>query len=120
MAGQWIFKKGNGRNGYGSPRSSTQNKLGIGNRPDIVVIEKKSKTCYIIDVACPFDARIEKKKTEKKDASCNLKYVIFKFYKGEVNKVFVIPIIIRALGLVTKRFKSYQEQLKCDVRMEVV
>ena len=31
------------------------------NRPDIVVIEKKSKACYIIDVACPFDTRIEKK-----------------------------------------------------------
>ena len=38
------------------------------NRPDIVVIEKKSKTCYIIDVACPFDTRIEKKEMEKKDA----------------------------------------------------
>ena len=90
------------------------------NRPDIVVIEKKSKTCYIIDVACPFDTRIEKKEMEKKDAYCDLKYEIFKVYKGEINKVFIIPIIIGALGSVTKRFKSYLEQLNCDVQMEVV
>ena len=90
------------------------------NRPDIVVIEKKSKTCYIIDVACPFDTRIEKKEMEKKDAYCDLKYEIFKVYKGEVNKVFIIPIIIGALGSVTKRFKSYLEQLKCDVQLEYV
>ena len=90
------------------------------NRPDIVVIEKKSKTCYIIDVACPFDTRIEKKEMEKKDAYGDLKYEIFKVYKGEVNKVFIIPIIIGALGSVTKRFKSYLEQLKCDVHLEVV
>ena len=36
------------------------------NRPDIVVIEKKSKKCYIIDVACPFDTRIEEKEMERK------------------------------------------------------
>ena len=36
------------------------------NRPDIVVIEKKSKTCYIIDVACPFDTRIEKKEMKER------------------------------------------------------
>ena len=50
------------------------------NRPDIVVIEKKSKTCYIIDVACPFHTTIEKKETEKKDAYCDLMYEIFKVY----------------------------------------
>ena len=57
---------------------------------------------------------------EKKDAYGDLKYEIFKVYKGEVNKVFIIPIIIGALGSVNKRFKSYLEQLKCDVHLEVV
>ena len=90
------------------------------NMPDIVVIEKKSKTCYLIDVACPFDTRIEKKELEKKDAYCDLKYEIFKVYKGEVNKVFIIPIIIGALGSITERFKSCLEELKCIVQMEVV
>ena len=57
---------------------------------------------------------------EKKDTYCDLIYEIVKDYKGEINKVFIIPIIIGALGSVTKRFKSYLEQLKCDVQMEVV
>ena len=54
---------------------------------------------------------------EKKDAYCDLKYEIFKVHKGEVNKVLIIPVIIGALGSVTKRFKSDLEQLKCEVRM---
>ena len=57
---------------------------------------------------------------EKKDAYWDLKYEMFKIYKGEVKKVLIIPVIIGALGSVTKRFKSYLEQLKCEVRMEVV
>ena len=57
---------------------------------------------------------------EKKDAYCDLKYEIFKVYKGEVNKVFIIAVIFGALCSVTKRFKSYLELLKCDVQMEVV
>ena len=32
------------------------------NRPDITVIDKKSKKCMLIDPACPFNTRIERKK----------------------------------------------------------
>ena len=42
---------------------------------------------------------------EKKDAYCDLKYEIFKVYKGEINKVFIILIIIAALGSVTNDSK---------------
>ena len=45
-------------------------------------------------MGCPFDARIKKKEMVEKDAYWNLKYEIFKVYKDEVNKVFIIPIII--------------------------
>ena len=37
------------------------------NRPDIVVLEKKERVCYIIDVACPFDMRVLEKEREKID-----------------------------------------------------
>ena len=33
-------------------------------RPDITVIDKKSEKCLLIDPACPFDTRIEKKEAE--------------------------------------------------------
>ena len=36
------------------------------NRPDIVVMEKEGRVCYIIvDVACPFDTRVAEKEREK-------------------------------------------------------
>ena len=35
------------------------------NGPDITVIDKKSKKCLLIDPACPFDTRIEKKRRRK-------------------------------------------------------
>ena len=37
------------------------------NRPDIVVMEKASRVCQIIDVACPFDTRIAENEREKID-----------------------------------------------------
>ena len=37
------------------------------NRPDIVVLEKDGRVCFIVDVACPFDTRVAKKETEKID-----------------------------------------------------
>ena len=35
------------------------------NRPDIVVLEKKGRVCYIIHVACPFDMQVLEKQQEK-------------------------------------------------------
>ena len=37
------------------------------NRPDIVVLEKEGRVCFIVDVACPFDTRVAKKETERID-----------------------------------------------------
>ena len=35
------------------------------NRPDIVVLEKTSRKCLLIDIACPFDTRVANKEKEK-------------------------------------------------------
>ena len=48
------------------------------NRPDITVIDKKSEKCLLIDPACPFDTRIEKKEAEKRLNYSELKYQIAK------------------------------------------
>ena len=69
------------------------------NRSDITVINKKSKKCILIDPACPFDTCIPKK--EKKGTNYSeLKYKIAKLWK--MKKVEVIPVVIVALGTVTK------------------
>ena len=43
------------------------------NRPDIVLLEKEGRVCFIVDVACPFDTRVAEKETEKIDHFKDLK-----------------------------------------------
>ena len=35
------------------------------NRPDIVDVEKEGRVCFIVDVACPFDTRVAKKRNRE-------------------------------------------------------
>ena len=71
-------------------------------RPDIVCIDKKSRTATIIEVAVPFDAHIEKTYEHKFD----------KYYplSLEINQLDystrIIILIIGSLGNVHKRFIS--------------
>ena len=81
------------------------------NKPDLVLLDKKRRTCYIIDVACPFDTRIEKKEKEKFEHYTDLKYELLKVWKTDVNKVYIIPIVIGALGTVTKNVAKYLEKI---------
>ena len=37
----------------------------VARRPDLVVVDKKRRTCKIIDFAVPGDSRIEEKEKEK-------------------------------------------------------
>ena len=82
------------------------------NRPDITVIDKKSKKCLLIDPACPFDT-LEKKEEEKCTNYNKLKYEIAKIWK--MRKVEVIPVVIGALETVTKHFEKWIEKLDLDL-----
>ena len=73
-------------------------------RPDMTVLEKKSKKSVLIDPACPFDTRSGKKEEEKCTNYSELKYEIAKIWM--VRKVEVIPVVKRALGTVTKHFEK--------------
>ena len=45
------------------------------NRPDLVFVDKKERTCFIVDIPCPFDTRIlTTKKDEKLNKCQNMKY----------------------------------------------
>ena len=48
------------------------------NRPDITVIDKKSKKCILTGPACPFDTRIEKKEEAKCTNYSEQRYEIVK------------------------------------------
>ena len=88
------------------------------NRPDIVLIHKKEKLCFLIDVACPFDTRIDKKEKEKLDAYSDLKYEILKCWKKDINTVVIIPVVVGALGMVTNKLKRYLEKIKFNPGIE--
>ena len=86
-------------------------------RPDITV-DKKSKKCILIDLACQFDTRIEKKEEEKCTNYCELNYEISKIWK--MRKVEAIPLVIGALRTVTKHFEKWIEKLDLGLAIEVL
>ena len=82
------------------------------NRPDNVVLEKKERMCYIIDVACPFVMRVLEKEQKKIDHYQDLKIDHYQDLKIEGQKIWscrrvsIIPIIIEGLGTVSKNLKT--------------
>ena len=51
----------------------------------------------------------EKTKIEK---YTDLKYMLPKVWKGEVTKVFILPVIIGALGTMTNNVQNHLDKLK--------
>ena len=71
----------------------------------IAVIDKKNEKYLLIDPACPFDTRSEKKEEEKFTHYNDLKYKITKIWK--MRKVEAILVVIEALGTVTMHFEKW-------------
>ena len=70
------------------------------NKPDIVVLDKQSRSCLVIDVACPFDTRVKNKEQEKVENYQDLKQEIGRVWN--CHEVKIIPIVTGALGTVPK------------------
>ena len=69
------------------------------NRPDIIIKNKKEKTCTLIDVAIPADRNVVQKEAEKK--------LIYKRFCIEIQQMWnlkctIIPVIIGAPGIVRR------------------
>ena len=90
------------------------------NKPDIVVLDKKQKSCLIIDVACPFDTRIKKKEQEKIEYYNDLKYEILKCWNKEVDKVMILPIVIGALGSVTNNVRKNLDKVDLHLGVDAI
>ena len=69
-------------------------------RPDLILVDKKAKSCVIIDVAVPGDCRIREKEIEKIERYQNLKRVLKRLWL--LKKVEVVPVFIGALGCISK------------------
>ena len=68
-------------------------------RPDLIIINKKKRTCKIVDFVVLPDYRVKLKESEKKDKYLNLARELKKLWKM---KVTIITIVIGALGTVTE------------------
>ena len=70
-------------------------------RPDLIIINKKKKKriCKIADFAFPADHRIKLKESEKKDKYLDLARELKKLWNM---KVTIVPIVMGALGTITK------------------
>ena len=74
-------------------------------RPDTVVMEKNTKKCLIIDVACPVNNNLILNRNEKLDNYSELQLEIARMWGKETS---IVPIIIGALG-------SIPNDLECDL-----
>ena len=81
------------------------------------VIDKKKRTCKIVDFAVPADHRIKLKKCEKKDKYLDLAREFLKIWNM---KVTIIPIVIVALGTITKGLLKELEDLEVGGREETI
>jgi hypothetical protein len=80
----------------------------LANRSDIIVKNKKDKTCLLIDVAIPSDKNIIQKEAENKLKNENLSIEIQRMWNM---KCFVIPVIIGATGIVSKSLQKCLETI---------
>ena len=86
-------------------------------RPDLIIINKKKRTCKIVDFAVLADHRINLKECEKKDKYLDLARKLKKLWNMQVT---IIPIVIRAFGTVTKGLLKRLEELEVGGRVETI
>ena len=78
-------------------------------RPDLIIINKKTRACKIVDFAVPADHRIKLKECEKKDKYHDLARELKKLWNM---KVTIIPIVIGAFETETKGLLKGLEDLE--------
>jgi len=78
------------------------------NRPDIIIKNKKEKTCALIDVAIPADRNVVQKEAEKKSKYKSLCIEIQRMWNL---KCTIVPVIIGSTGIVTRNLKKNLETI---------
>ena len=86
-------------------------------RPDLIIINKRKRIWKIVDFAVPADHRINLKESEKKDKYLDIARELKKLWNM---KVTIVPIVIGALGTVTKGLLKGLEDLEVSGRVETI
>jgi len=81
-------------------------------RPDLVVVDKKDRTCKIIDVAVPGDSRIEEKEKEKIEKYQDPGRELKKIWNVRMK---IIPLVVGSLGAIPKQFDKRLKEIGISV-----
>ena len=81
-------------------------------RPDLVVDDKKERSCKKIDFALPEDIRIEEKEKDKIEKYQELGRELQKIWNV---KVKIIPLAVGSLGAIPKQFGNRLRQIGTTV-----
>ena len=86
-------------------------------RPDHIIINNNKKICKIVVFAVPADRRINLKESEKKDKYLDLARELKKLWNM---KVTIVPIVIGALGTITKGLLKGLEDLEIGGQVKAI
>ena len=73
-----------------------------------VAVDKKRRTCKIIDFAVPGDSRIEEKEKEKIEKYQDLRRNLQKIWNVRVK---IIPLVVGSLGAIPKEFANRLKEI---------
>ena len=87
-------------------------------RRGLILVDKKAKSCVIIDVAIPGDCRIREKEIKKIEKYQNLKRELKRLWS--LKKVEVVPVVVGALGCISKGFSGWMDTLGIKLNVGMV
>ena len=82
------------------------------NRPDITLINKRTRTVALIDISCPNDHNIAAKRMEKMRVYNDLAIEVQTLWN--MRKVDIVPIVIGATGFFYKNFNDDLKKIGID------
>ena len=85
------------------------------NRPDIVVKDKKQRTCQLIEISVPTERNTSIKTTEKLSKYKDLEIEIEKMWGMNTT---TIPVVLGALGLVKKGMEKYISKIPGNISIQ--
>ena len=87
-------------------------------RPDIVVLYKTEGKCHLLDIAVPGDKRIELIEQGKIDNYSKLRQEVKKIWN--LSQFLVVPVVIGALGVTSRRLKDWLRKLDVKSSIELL
>ena len=85
------------------------------NRPDIIVKDKKQRTCQLIEISVPTERNTSIKTTEKLSKYKDLE---IEMERMRGMNIMTIPVIIGALGLVKKGMEKYINKIPGNISIQ--